>query len=161
MSEEKTEQTAAPETKGQENQTFKQEDVDRIVTERLAREREKYAGYDELKDKASKYDELEASKQSTEERLTKKLTGTEKELETTRHENLRLRVGAAKKLPEEFIDRLRGTTKEEMEEDADRLLALLKPGTPNGSADQGARGGSEAASGDMNALIRRGAQRGT
>ena len=150
--------TAAPETKnegqGQEaNKTFKQEDVDRIVAERLTREREKFAGFDEIKEKAGKYDELEASKQSETEKLTKKLTGTERERDEARQENLRLRVAVTKKLPDELVDRLRGSTKEEMEEDADRLLALLKPGTPNGSADQGARG---APTGDksMSDLIR-------
>lgn len=38
-----------------------QEDLDRIVKGRIARERAKYDGYDEYKAKAAKYDELEAA----------------------------------------------------------------------------------------------------
>lgn len=38
--------------------TFTQEEVDNIVGDRLKRERAKYANYDELNEKAGKYDEL-------------------------------------------------------------------------------------------------------
>lgn len=38
-----------------------QADLDRIVEQRLARERQKYADYDDLREKASKFDELDAA----------------------------------------------------------------------------------------------------
>lgn len=44
-----------------EGKTFTQADVDRVVEERLARERKKYEGHEELKAKAEKFDELEAA----------------------------------------------------------------------------------------------------
>lgn len=37
---------------------FTQADIDRIVTERLSRQQKQFADYDELKDKASKYDSM-------------------------------------------------------------------------------------------------------
>lgn len=40
-------------------QTFTQQDVDRIVSERLAREKAKYEDYDTLKEKAQMYDAAE------------------------------------------------------------------------------------------------------
>ena len=43
-----------------DDKTFTQAEVDSIVEGRLAREREKYADYDSLKDKAGKYDEMQA-----------------------------------------------------------------------------------------------------
>jgi hypothetical protein len=46
------------------SKTFTQEDIDRVVKDRLARERGKYADYDELKAKAGKLDEIEAANQS-------------------------------------------------------------------------------------------------
>lgn len=46
------------------SKTFTQDDVDRVVKERLARERGKYTDYDELKAKAGKLDEIEAANQS-------------------------------------------------------------------------------------------------
>lgn len=48
--------------------TFTQEDLDRIVGERLSREREKFSDYDELHDKAEKWDKQEAEQQSELER---------------------------------------------------------------------------------------------
>lgn len=46
-----------------------QKDLDRIVGERLAREREKYADYTELKAKADKFDQVEASNKSELQKL--------------------------------------------------------------------------------------------
>ena len=47
----------------QQNKTFTQADVDAFIKDRLARERQKYSDYDELKNKAAEYDKAqEASK---------------------------------------------------------------------------------------------------
>ena len=43
-----------------DDKTFTQAEMDSIIEGRLAREREKYADYDSLKDKAGKYDEMQA-----------------------------------------------------------------------------------------------------
>lgn len=47
------------------DKTFTQADIDRIVADRLARERGKYADYDDLKSKAAEFDKL-AEQQKTE-----------------------------------------------------------------------------------------------
>lgn len=59
---------------------------------------------------------------------------------------LRLQVALDKQVPAELIDRLRGETKEELEADAEALMALVGSGdggkggaTPPGSFDGGAR----------------------
>lgn len=68
----------------------------------------------------------------------------------------RYRVAVAKGFPAELADRLRGQTAEELEADADKLLALIA-GAGNGkppSFDSGARGGGDKP-GDMNSLIRK------
>jgi hypothetical protein len=49
-------------------QTFSQDDVDRIVGERLARERQKFQDYDDLRERAAKLDELEQAQKSELER---------------------------------------------------------------------------------------------
>lgn len=65
------------------------------------------------------------------------------ELET---KNLHLRVGLRLGLPEELIDRLRGSTEEEVMEDAEGLLALVNPKRPtDGRPKQRLRGGTEPA----------------
>lgn len=48
--------------------TLTQEDVDRVVESRLARERKKFEGYDEFKEKAEAYDEAVAASQTELER---------------------------------------------------------------------------------------------
>lgn len=49
---------------GAPDKTFTQADLDRIVQDRVARERSKFADYDAYKDKATKFDDLEAANKS-------------------------------------------------------------------------------------------------
>lgn len=51
--------------------TFTQADLDRIVGERLTREKAKFADYDDLKTKAAKADELEAANATESEKAVK------------------------------------------------------------------------------------------
>ncbi|MEU8196345.1 hypothetical protein AB0C10_21415 [Microbispora amethystogenes] len=57
---------------GDEGKTFTQADLDRVVAERLARERSKFADYKDLKAKASQFDELTASQQTETEKAVAK-----------------------------------------------------------------------------------------
>ena len=126
---------AAPAVEPQQpDRTFTQADLDRVVTDRLRREREKFSGYDDLKAKASKLDEIEQQNQSEIEKANSKAAtlaeekqalGDQNKSLTT--ENLRLRVALDKSVPSDLIDRLRGETKEDLEADADSLLKLVKP----------------------------------
>lgn len=43
-------------TVDQDQKTFTQEELDKIVTNRVAREREKYSDYQDLQEKAKKFD---------------------------------------------------------------------------------------------------------
>lgn len=51
--------------------SFSQDDVDRIVKERLARQKSQFADYDELKGKAAKFDEIEEASRSELEKAQK------------------------------------------------------------------------------------------
>lgn len=53
------------------DKSFTQEDVDRIVAERLAREQRKHADYEDLKAKAQRLDELESANASDLEKAVK------------------------------------------------------------------------------------------
>lgn len=57
-----------------------QEDFDRIVEGRLARERSKYADYDTLKEKAGKFDEVQTASQTELERLQTAIADKDKAL---------------------------------------------------------------------------------
>lgn len=67
----------------QSDRTFTQDQVDRIVQERLARQKAQYAGYDELKQKAEQFDKLEAERMSELEKATKRAADLERELAAT------------------------------------------------------------------------------
>jgi ribosomal protein S24E len=114
--------------------TFTQDDVDRIVRDRLARER---AGIDELRAKASKYDELEQASKTEQEKALERAAKAEREAAEARTELLRHRVAASAGLPPEMAARLRGSTEEELTADAGELQKLL--GAPASSPTDGQR----------------------
>jgi membrane protein involved in colicin uptake len=123
-----------------EAKTFTQEQLDEIIEKRLAREREKYADYDKLQeqvaaltaDKAkadAERKKAEDEGKSVNEKVAEKVAELQKQLEAeaearqkSESEALRLRVAAAKGLTEAQARRLQGSTKEELEADADDLL---------------------------------------
>lgn len=119
--------TPPADDKGDEGKTFTQADLDRIVAERLTREKSKYADYDELKAKASKLDEQEAANKSDIEKATAAATEAAKRAEEAELRALRLEVAGDKGLSPSQAKRLVGTTREELEADADELLADFPP----------------------------------
>lgn len=62
--------------------TFTQEELNSIIADRLAQERRKYEGFEEIKAKASKYDELEKSKKSDIQKVQEQLDSVKKERDT-------------------------------------------------------------------------------
>lgn len=58
--------------------TFTQAEIDRIVENRLARERAKYSDYDDIKSKADKYEELEAAQKTELEKAQERAKAAEK-----------------------------------------------------------------------------------
>ena len=134
---------ASTENAGQskEGQLIPQSDVDRIVKERVARERAKYSDYDELKAKA-------AGSQTLEERLAL----LEGELTTAKANALRSDIAAKHGLSAEDRDLfLTGTDESTLTAQAQRLAGRVedrkkqgnfapKEGTqPAGSTDTGER----------------------
>lgn len=63
---------------GDAGKTFSQQDVDRIVKDRVARAKKDVADYDDLKTKAEEYDKIKKERQSEEERLREALSSKEK-----------------------------------------------------------------------------------
>lgn len=120
-----------------------QADLDRIIGERLARERSKYADYDDLRERATQFDALVEASKSDQERLEERATKAKGQADTLAAENLRLKVAIAKGLPPELIGRLQGSTQKELEADADVLLDLVQapptPGQPDLRAAAGQR----------------------
>jgi len=127
---------------GAPDRTFGQGDVDRIVADRLARERGKYADYDDLQEKAKKYDEYQASQQTDLEKLQGTHEDTLGKLSRVEHELRITRAAAKHGLSQEAAAFLHGETDDEVDEAAKKLAALTNPtGSGGGTNDNGTGNG--------------------
>jgi len=73
-----------------DDKTFTQAEMDSIIEGRLARERQKYADYDDLKEKAGKYDEYQAQNKTELQKEKEKsdaLQAKERHCETGKRKN--------------------------------------------------------------------------
>lgn len=104
-----------------------QADLDRVIRDRITRERGKFADYDDLRAKAARLDELEAKSKTELEREREARQQAERERDDARSEALRAQVAADKGVP---ASALTGTTKEELEAAADALIAWSGDQTP-------------------------------
>jgi hypothetical protein len=119
--------------------TFSQAQVDAIVRDRLKRERDKFADYDDLKSKA---DEADKNKSAL-DKLLEKVSGLEERATKAERQALRADVAQAKGLTPGQAKRLQGATREELEADADELLSMFKPADKAGNGKDGDDGGKD------------------
>jgi len=108
-----------------EDELFTKEDVSRIVSERLKRDREK-RGHDTL------MSEISALKEEN-QRLSEDLSSMKTENERSKITQLRARIARDTNLPEGLASRLAGTTEEEIKADAEKLKELMGPGPDVGT----------------------------
>lgn len=118
--------TEAPQNEGQK--TFTQEELDKIVGERLQRERSKYSDYESLKSKASKFDELEESNKTELQKATERAESLQKELNSMKQaeevRKIREKVSMESGIP---VNLLTGNTEEECTSQAEAIKAFAKP----------------------------------
>lgn len=127
------------ETVNQENKTaeqlertFTQDEMNAIIRDRLSREREKYADYDALKDKAQKFDAAEEASKSELQKAQERAESLQAQLnaltQAAEVQKVRTKVATEKGLPANLLT---GTTEEECSTQADAILAFAKtPGYP-------------------------------
>lgn len=118
---------------GSTTTTFTQAQVDAIVRDRLKRERDKFADYDDLKNKA---DEADKNKSAL-DKLLEKVSGLEERATKAERAALRADVAQAKGLTPGQAKRLQGATREELEADADELLSMFKAADKGGDGKDG------------------------
>lgn len=108
-----------------EARTFTQEELNAIVNDRLGRERSKYSDYEALKEKASKFDQIEEASKTELQKITDKATALEQELKALKKANeirgIRDDVAKTMNIP---ADLLTAETKEDCEAQAKSLLAF-------------------------------------
>jgi hypothetical protein len=121
-----------------------QEDLDRILTQRLARERSKYADYNDLKARAAKLAELEEAQKTAEQKAAERLEAAERKAAELEAKATRAEVAAETGVPAGL---LAGATREELEASAAALLAFKgATNTPKPDPSQGAKGKQGSAS---------------
>jgi hypothetical protein len=126
MSEEQNESNDSAENSGF-TPPATQAELNKIIADRIARERAKFGDYNDLKSKAAKFDELDQASKSEQERLTERLSAAEKRAADLETRALRLEVASENGLTPAQAKRLVGETREELEADAKELLSTFKP----------------------------------
>lgn len=162
MSDQNTDADNGGQQEGNEDGSFKpitsQDELNRIIGERV--KRAKPADYDDLKAKASKFDEIEQASKSELERIAEERDAERQRATKAETDYLRLFVAHNFGLTPTQAKRLVGTTKEELEADAQEIMrdfpapatgqrqaarpSALKSGS-SGSPDTGEKGRAAAA----------------
>jgi len=118
--------------KGEFTPITSQEELNKALAARLERERAKFADYNDLKTKASKFDELAEAQKSETQKAIERAEAAERALEATQSERLRLSVIAKHGIPEEFQDFVTGASEEELNAKAEKVKALIPAPDTNG-----------------------------
>ena len=123
MAETVHQEPTTPAAEGQQpERTFTQAEMNAIISDRLSRERSKYADYDDLKAKAQQFD---AAQEAGKTELQKQLDSMTK-ANTLRE--LRGKVAAATGVPAELLS---GDTEESCTAQAQAILKFAQPGYPS------------------------------
>ena len=116
------------ETKQTEERTFTQAELNAIVQKRLGEQAAKYENYEELKEKALKFDEIEEQNKSELQKANERAQALEAELNGMKKANtvreIREEVAAELGVP---VRLLNGSTNEECEVQAKEILNFAKP----------------------------------
>lgn len=111
-----------------------QEELDNIVKERIRREREKFADYDDLKKRVSELETENSALKSTVEDdkqaragLDAQITELQGQVSNYETASLRTRIALQNGLPYDLADRLQGADEEALRADAERLAGFMRP----------------------------------
>lgn len=111
-----------------EEKTFTQDDVNRIVQSRIVEVKNKYADYDDLKAKATKFDELEEAEKTELQKATEKADALQAQLDQITKSNkvrdLRMKVSKETGVP---YDLLSGDDEESCKTQAEAILKFANP----------------------------------
>lgn len=141
-----------------------QEQLNKLIGERINSVKTKYADYGDLKAKAAKFDEAENAAKTELQKLTEDRDGHKTRADRAEAALMRIEVGTAKGLTVTQARRLVGTTREELEADADQLIADFqasaqqsrRPPDPNhlrsGSGPDGRESGKDRAAAALRQL---------
>jgi DNA repair exonuclease SbcCD ATPase subunit len=128
MSEQTDSTTVTEETYGQGSESPKefqaitsQEDFDKAIQARIARERAKYADYDDAKAAMSELEKIRESQKTEAQKAQERLEAAEKRAAELELKATRAEIAATKGVPASLLN---GSTAEELEAAADALIAF-------------------------------------
>lgn len=123
---------------GTEEKTFTQEELNSIVQARVGELTDKYKNYEELKEKAQKFDALEEESKTELQKATERADALQKQVDSMKKaDQIRtIREGVAKDkgVPANLLT---GETKEDCEKQADDIIAFAKPNAYPSVKDNG------------------------
>lgn len=123
MDENNTAQAGTNETQATEAKTFSQDELNKIVQERVAKEKAKYEGFEELKEKAAKFDEQAEASKTELQKATEKAEKLEAELKSLKKAEavnaIRTKVAEETKVPASLLTE---NTEEECKAQAKAIL---------------------------------------
>ena len=122
-----------------EAKTFTQDQVNDLIAKEKGKFQSKYADYDDLRAAASELEKIKEANASELEIAQGKATKAEKERDEAKARLLRFEVAKEMEVPADAIDFLTGSTKEELEASATKLLELVKKPEPQPDFDGGVR----------------------
>jgi Domain of unknown function (DUF4355) len=102
--------------------TLTQAEVDKIVADRVARERKKFSDYDDLKKKAAKLQQIEDSQKTELEKLNDELGKAQVELQAFRVAEVRRQAASSVGLDPELAEFITAVDEDEAVAQAKRLL---------------------------------------
>lgn len=114
-----------------QGKTLTQTEVDKIVADRVARERKKFADYDDLKKKSAELDKIRDSQKSELEKAKDRETALAVELQKYKVAEIRRAAASAAGLDPEFADFITAADEQEAEEQAKKLAERLKAKAPD------------------------------
>jgi hypothetical protein len=156
-------EAAAPEQQQESNEPAEnsgftppasQDELNKIIADRITRERAKYADYGDLKSKAAKFDEIEQANKSEMDKIAERAAAAEAERDAARIEILRFRVAAKHGISDEDADLfLTGSDEESLTAQAERLASRYadagKPRSPKPDPNQGRTSSGTASTADQ------------
>ena len=133
MAETVHQEPTTPAAEGQQpERTFTQAEMNAIISDRLSRERSKYADYGDLKAKAQQFDAAQDAGKTELQKANEKAAKLQEQLDTLTRANtlreLRSKVAAATGVPAELLS---GDTEESCTAQAQAILKFAQPGYPS------------------------------
>lgn len=121
-----SEESTAPESGQAEFKPItSQDDLNRVIADRVSRERAKFADYSDLKAKAEQFEQLEAEKMTEAQKLQAQLNEQTERAAQAERERARLQVIADAAIPAEYHALVHGNTDEELKASAKVARELI------------------------------------